>query len=167
MLPRRAQRIVSLAGPAAGFALGAIAYVIALQARPSNPWIVHGLVCAEWASLGWGLVNLLPIVPLDGGQFLRALLPQSARARVHLVGWVAAIPAVALAAKAGWRWAGYLFLWLGITNAIAWWSELRRQPGVREPKVVTVTEEQTRQASASVLAELEQLRTSVREREEQ
>lgn len=64
--------IVSLAGPAAGLVLG----LLALSIQRSDTSIAG----ADWLDLlvlvnvGWGLLNLLPILPLDGGQVVGSLL---------------------------------------------------------------------------------------------
>jgi Zn-dependent protease len=78
-LPHRWQRIaVFLAGPAAGFLLMALAFVLlryVLPGRVGNaPMLVIGLGLLWWINLVWGLLNLLPIWPLDGGQVSRELL---------------------------------------------------------------------------------------------
>jgi len=73
----RARRIaISLSGPGAGFLLYGLVYA-ALQAVPPDrvPYgyrVVAGFL--EWICLGWGAVNLLPVLPLDGGHVARELL---------------------------------------------------------------------------------------------
>ncbi|ADB15410.1 peptidase M50 [Pirellula staleyi DSM 6068] len=86
------QILVSLAGPAAGFGLAAITILVMLAAG-GNIHVFYGtlgipLVFAShatasalsgavnsllWLNIIWGLVNLLPIYPLDGGQVARQL----------------------------------------------------------------------------------------------
>ncbi len=66
---------VSLAGPVAGFLLGGIAFLVSLRAPAAAPFVVH-LVLRDllWVNFGWGILNLLPILPLDGGNILRSSL---------------------------------------------------------------------------------------------
>ena len=70
-VPRRWQRIaVSLAGPAAGFALFGLLYASNQltswsQRNPLTLWLYFQLV---FVNVAWGLMNLLPVWPLDGGQ---------------------------------------------------------------------------------------------------
>jgi stage IV sporulation protein FB len=99
-VPRRWQRVAVLfAGPLAGFLLLGVVYVIQLQTsgalyvaglhgRPPRPdgsvWMPYDMPRTEWVlleasgmltwmNLFWGLLNLLPIYPLDGGQISREL----------------------------------------------------------------------------------------------
>lgn len=70
---------ISFAGPAAGFMLYGIVRLIAEWLTVTYPEGVHPVLAdailqLEWINLIWGLVNLLPIFPLDGGQISRALL---------------------------------------------------------------------------------------------
>jgi Zn-dependent protease len=75
---------ISLAGPFAGFLLGflVLSGAAALGTdRPSpfvgsNAPLIEVIVGASiWVNLYWGVVNLLPILPLDGGNVVRSLLP--------------------------------------------------------------------------------------------
>jgi Zn-dependent protease len=91
----QSRMIVSLAGPAAGFLLAGIVVLVLLvlgyrydfQSEFSflnfeagrGQWIsnlnVERLVGdLLWINIFWGLVNLLPVYPLDGGQFFREVL---------------------------------------------------------------------------------------------
>jgi Zn-dependent protease len=67
---------ISLAGPFAGFAVGATV-LIAVRAGlfvPSSP--VAELVVRQvlWVNIGWGIINLMPLLPLDGGNVMRSFL---------------------------------------------------------------------------------------------
>lgn len=76
--------LVSLAGPGAGFVLYGL--VKLLQIWLDGTIWYHTLdpvardrlddffLQMEWINLGWGLVNLLPVLPLDGGRVAEALL---------------------------------------------------------------------------------------------
>jgi Zn-dependent protease len=79
-LPPRKAIVVSLAGPCFGIPLG----LLAMAAQPlfSNSGDLGTIVFyVQWVNLLWGLVNLLPIAGLDGGNvvtnaFLLALGPR-------------------------------------------------------------------------------------------
>ena len=74
-LPHNRNIVISLAGPAAGFAMGLFILWLrsALPVRDSLLlWVaVQDLL---WVNVGWGLVNLLPILPLDGGNVMRSVV---------------------------------------------------------------------------------------------
>jgi Zn-dependent protease len=67
--------IISLAGPAMGFV--AWAAVRALRLLGTLPHTALGdftYASLTWVNLGWGVFNLLPILPLDGGNVLLSAL---------------------------------------------------------------------------------------------
>ena len=70
-VPHRGKRIlVSLAGPAAGFALFGIVYGSNLltEWRGRNPLVAYIYWNLVIVNVAWGVMNLLPVWPLDGGQ---------------------------------------------------------------------------------------------------
>lgn len=66
---------VSLAGPGAGFLLAAGIYSLRNSLDPiSTPKIILAfLLFLYWINLYWGILNLLPVWPLDGGQVAQEL----------------------------------------------------------------------------------------------
>jgi Zn-dependent protease len=71
--------IISLAGAFAGFAFALLLYVARGVLTPPHPNGVHPL--AQYAftlllfvNIYWGVFNLIPMLPLDGGNILRTLL---------------------------------------------------------------------------------------------
>jgi Zn-dependent protease len=84
---------ISLAGPFAGFALGLLmlSCASAFGVEHPSPFIRAGAPIGDvligagiWVNLYWGFVNLLPILPLDGGNVLRSVLPGNADTRDRL-----------------------------------------------------------------------------------
>ena len=86
------QIIISLAGPCAGFLLAGfvLALVAVLGGVISVSWLLYVIPIPSallpgggiansiisallWVNIFWGLINLLPIFPLDGGQVARQL----------------------------------------------------------------------------------------------
>jgi Zn-dependent protease len=93
---------VSLWGPGAGFILGGIAacvfYALKYQwLPPVDPHVYIAVFVLYWTNLIWGLVNLLPIFPLDGGQIMRETVLRKAPRRgdffVFTISFYAAIAA--------------------------------------------------------------------------
>lgn len=90
---------VLFAGPGAGFVLFGLTYGFAMFALPSmsrdiSPYLLMAIAFLVHINLWWGLLNLLPLWPLDGGQILGTLLgrasPRNGRRWTHVVGLVAA-----------------------------------------------------------------------------
>lgn len=75
---KRWQRIVEcFAGPGAGFVLfGLVLLLTRFVVDPTtmSPLARVALVNIEYVCLWWGLVNLIPVYPLDGGQIAQELL---------------------------------------------------------------------------------------------
>jgi len=129
---------ISLAGPAAGFALGGVVWLVerfAPAAVTASPGVALVLGDALWVNVGWGIANLLPILPLDGGQALRAVLDARTRGRgarpTHLVSTVTAVAAGAYALWAGSLWGAFLAATFAVSNGRAFhalWVARRDAP---------------------------------------
>ncbi len=78
--------IVSAAGPVVGIFVGSLSLVLMDLLRIPDPslgrYLFRSLV---WVNLGWGLLNLLPIMPLDGGNIMAALFDFVAPSRGRLL----------------------------------------------------------------------------------
>ena len=119
-LSRGESAVLSVAGPAAGIVLG-LPVLYALHATGWASWTTGGYVLrtAAFTTLGWSALNLLPIVPLDGGHLLELALPGEAAARRATAARVSiAIAAVAgvLAYRAGYQFSAVLALMFGAQN---------------------------------------------------
>lgn len=101
-LSERWQRIcVILAGPVAGFILAGIVIAILVIWPPTRetPWPspLLGELAGDllFINIAWGLINLLPVWPLDGGQFTGEILTWVSRASGNLwtycIGFVVAL----------------------------------------------------------------------------
>jgi membrane-associated protease RseP (regulator of RpoE activity) len=69
------QIFISAAGPAVGISIGGavlLAGVAGLFAG-ATPSVLRVLNFVLWVNLGWGVLNLLPILPLDGGHIASSL----------------------------------------------------------------------------------------------
>ena len=148
-LGRAASMFISFAGPLAGFMLAAGAVMAALVFMPEGGGpsdrvqsVLHLLSSGDgpalprkilgimlWINVIWGAVNLLPVLPLDGGNLARSMLsgssPQNGLVRAL---WLSAVvaPCVALLAfRLGLQWAAMMFAYFSYT-AVKQLIEARR-----------------------------------------
>lgn len=82
--------LVTAAGPATQLVLALVAHII-LHRIPYNEGIFHFLTSLKWISIIWAVLNLLPVLPLDGGQLVNALLGPS---RISITLWITILTAV-------------------------------------------------------------------------
>ncbi len=123
-VPPRTDVLVSLAGPAAGFALGGLAVAASHLWPATDARVAHVYADLAWVNLGWGAVNLLPVVPLDGSHPALRLLE-----RLHPAGAVRDLLflSVILCAAGGaaallwlhWSLGGLYALWLAMPSVRA------------------------------------------------
>jgi Zn-dependent protease len=113
------QFALSFAGPVAGLLMGAAAYGLARVLPPEQgsitAWIVAQIILV---SVFWAAFNLLPILPLDGGNMMLAFI-EGVRRRpsVALASWISVAASVALAGLVIWRYGRqepYLLLWFAL-----------------------------------------------------
>lgn len=88
---------VAAAGPLAGFCLLGLVEILFLYVVPiafiqQYPLILLVYAFLHWINLWWGLINLLPVLPLDGGRIMIAVFemfrlrnPLATASRVGLV----------------------------------------------------------------------------------
>ncbi|HYO64706.1 MAG TPA: M50 family metallopeptidase, partial [Archangium sp.] len=88
---------VSAAGPLTGFLFGGLMVAINILVPPKSLMGQIILVDMMWVNFGWGIINLLPVPPLDGGHIARGVLGPS-RQRISL--WLGVLTSVAVVALA-------------------------------------------------------------------
>ena len=114
---------VALAGPFAGVVLGGVVAAAAFAAGGFGTGNLRFFVIVVlWINLGWGLVNLLPVLPLDGGHVLAELLPGNREQRWKRASIVSIVTGVAAAVTlviVGYRFAAIVFAWAVFTNIAA------------------------------------------------
>jgi len=126
---------ISAAGPAVGITVGLIALAAARVMSPDDPVLRRLIWYIVWVNLGWGVLNLLPVLPLDGGVIVTAVAegmwgPKGRRiARKVSLAVCAALGVWAL--SRGWWWSAILAAVLAFANLQA----LRSEPmsAVRRP----------------------------------
>jgi stage IV sporulation protein FB len=120
---------ITLAGPGVGLVLGLVAYAAQQLVTVPSAELATALADAVWINLGWSFVNLLPVLPWDGGHLLEAgLVWRTGRrhdrvvaASSALVG--GAIIAYALASQS------LLFGYFGAMGLMEGWKRWQRASG--------------------------------------
>jgi Zn-dependent protease len=89
--------VVCLAGPSANLFVATSTLILVHLHPPAGETGANALRYLGFSNLGWGLFNLLPILPLDGGHAMVALLDGPTRGRdEQAVRWLSVACAVAL-----------------------------------------------------------------------
>lgn len=120
---------ISLAGPGAGFGLYGLTLAFRIMIFPQlvsglpqsvSTLIWFAIIQLEWINLYWGLVNLLPVLPLDGGRVSQEIcLKFSPR---NGITYAAQTGALVSGAAAAWfftqemYYPAFLFGWLCASN---------------------------------------------------
>ena len=105
--------VMTAAGPFTGFLFGGLMLAVDHWLPPRTMLGAVLMRDLMWVNFGWGLINLLPVIPLDGGRILGGILGPS-RQRIAL--WVGVIVGGVVAAgflKLGAYYPAILFGWMG------------------------------------------------------
>jgi stage IV sporulation protein FB len=113
---------ISLAGPAVGLVIGFAVLFLAnsghvpLESRTARTFVNYFL----WVNIAWGVFNLLPILPLDGGNIMAAILEWRMGARgMRAARWISVVAGVVclmLAFRAGMPWAAVMAALFAYSN---------------------------------------------------
>ena len=122
--------LITAAGPFAGFALGVVALAVALLAASESRegleparvllWTVDRLCMVNFF---WSAINLLPVLPFDGGQLLALALGKSRRALTATLSLIFGLICGAALWFIGYKLAAIVFWVGGVTSYVS----LRRQ----------------------------------------
>jgi len=146
-LTHRQSAWVSFAGPGMGFLLGGLVWGLSRFTPLGQPGGLADEAVRQllWVNVGWGLFNLLPLQPLDGGHLLASAVRVRSGYRyervLHGIGIVTALGVLALAVGWSQPWMGLLALLFGVMN----FEQLRRLP--KEVRFQRPTPPPRRQAS--------------------
>ena len=77
--------LIAAAGSATGLAFGGLVWIVARQFGPYDQLAGFILNSTIYVNVFWGLLNWLPIRPLDGGHLLETLLEKVAPARGDVI----------------------------------------------------------------------------------
>ena len=111
---REERILISFAGPLFGLVLGGLVYFLKPSLGLVSPYTRSMVQDLLWVNIGWSLVNLLPVLPLDGGHIMELLVREPKQAA-----WVSLVAAVVVALAAyrfGHIWAAIFFGWLGYNS---------------------------------------------------
>jgi Zn-dependent protease len=87
-MSRAATWLVSFAGPAVGLILGLL-LLAATHRQTLGDEARHVVDSFLWVNIGWSIINLLPVVPFDGGHMMAAFLgPRHALMTALISGFV-------------------------------------------------------------------------------
>ncbi len=75
--PPRRSMVVSLAGPLTGFAAGAVGIWLYRSVGTDSELLRSAFSDLIFVTMAWGVFNLLPILPLDGGNVMASALEQA------------------------------------------------------------------------------------------
>lgn len=127
---------LSAAGPAVGISIGLAAVVVGRMLGPEQGTALARLLTYSiWVNLGWGVLNLAPVLPLDGGHIAATAAEAvfGRRGRVIALG-LSLLITVGLALWAIWNseiWLTILAVILSVTNLQAF-GPLRKRRAVRD-----------------------------------
>jgi stage IV sporulation protein FB len=117
-LSRLQSFLVTAAGPVLQIILGLFVWWMVPFLSNANPNIIHFLHVLMVISLVWAVLNLLPVLPLDGGHMLHALLGPR---RITITLWITILVSIITAIALYQTTQSYFFaLFLGLFAWQAW-----------------------------------------------
>jgi stage IV sporulation protein FB len=128
--------LIAAAGSATGLVFGGLVWLISIQFAPYSSLVGFTLENLIIVNVFWGLLNWLPIRPLDGGHLFTSLLEKVAPVRGEKIAnatfLVTAFLALALAIR-------YRLIFVGLISGWLVWGELtrgrERQPRASLPQL--------------------------------
>jgi Zn-dependent protease len=119
-LGRGSQIFITLAGPLAGYALALAAFAFALALPPAQGSLTaSALELLFVANVFWSTINLLPVLPFDGGQVMALALGPKRRRLAAGVSLVFGLGAAVLFFKAGMLIGGAFFAMAALSSFFA------------------------------------------------
>jgi Zn-dependent protease len=121
-LSRLRSLAISLAGPFVGLAIGFVLIGVRLAIGPDlepYSWQDVAIRFGLFTSFGWSILNLVPVLPLDGGQAMRELLPGDPELRSYraaVVSVVVLAPLLVWALVIGWWSIAFFVVLFGFGN---------------------------------------------------
>jgi Zn-dependent protease len=122
--------VISLAGPAIGILFGLLVLLFGQTALIFQSRLVFVTYSdLLWVNIGWGLCNLLPILPMDGGRVMATVESSLRKANDRLISHTFSFIAALMIGIAAfnWRalWIGFLGLYFAYLNGSVLWRHLQ------------------------------------------
>lgn len=121
---------VAAAGSATGIVFGLVVLGLYLLIRPTGPLIASVVNMIVWVNVGWGILNWLPIRPLDGGHLVTSLLeavaPRRAEKIANAIFMLTSIAALLVALR-------FRLVFVAVLAGFMAWSEVTRSFGSVSP----------------------------------
>lgn len=159
---------ISLAGPFAGFFFGGLVFLLSRttqifhQSEFGNDLFLDLL----WVNWGWGIFNLLPVLPLDGGNVVSSLeewiTHKTAGVIARTLSFLVAAGMALWAFSASLTWIAILMGWFAFMNASALYRQWQylRDRNLRSPLEQAHADFQQRNGNAVVQSAQEILQAS-------
>jgi Zn-dependent protease len=129
VLPRWKRIVVSFSGPCAGFLFGGLVWLVDRFVPMDDGWVVDFIVSQlMWVNFGWGLINLAPVLPLDGGHVMEELLGPRRAAWAPRISTFAALGVAVWGALWGSRYIAVFFGFLAFMSLQRWTKAPKAAP---------------------------------------
>ncbi len=115
---------IAAAGPAASLLLGGATWLLVFSPGMANDWLRFFVGQMLWVNVGWAILNLLPILPLDGGRIFEGLVPSRHGRLVPRVGFVLAL------VMAAWGFFAYGSLFMAVMFGLLAHGNWQRMRGL-------------------------------------
>lgn len=127
--------LVSFAGPAVGIVIGGAALAFLIFGPSLGGLAFIALQAVIWTNLGWAIFNLVPILPLDGGQIVAAALDRFFGVRgqrwARLISVIVACALIAYGLAIGSIFLVVMIGMLAMQNYRAWQMESQWSEGLQ------------------------------------
>ena len=112
---------VSLAGPLSGMVVGLVALWLQIRGvGQQTEWSYYLISDLILVNLGWGIINLIPVIPLDGGhvmeRLVRIAVPRLKATLPYVISMLVVIPAAVFAWRGEYKLAAVFAVGFGALN---------------------------------------------------
>lgn len=140
--------VIAAAGSTVGIVTGGLLLIVyeAGLFADANAWVHNLVISFIWAALGWGVLNWIPIRPLDGGQMMTSVLeivaPRRAEMLSKVISVLFGVAAIYLAIRIEQPFAAVLVAFITLVGLMS--PETAPAGPIMEPEEPTGPDERTR-----------------------